>query len=411
MSDWRVRWGVMLGACVAAVFIATGGHRSVAPGSVEGEGGPLLSDCDGAIEELVIQYVPEAAPIVDTAYREFLRQVPGEVTVHVVCPGKDAFDDLVARVGPVPCELSSVFTDHPMTSWARDRWLALAPSGSGVPVTLLSPREEAGSDIWPARAGDQQVGDDLARALPRKVLSRRSELYFDGGDFVSSDRAVFVSPRVVARNVQRTAATSEELRLRLSRALGREMILLSDAPEHHAGMYMMAAGSRTVVVGDPAMAERLIAGAGSGAPAVFCPPEGDDLSEETRHRFDAVADRCLEAGYRVVRLPVVPGRDGRTYVTYTNVIINHRGGTSTVYMPIYRGAEALNEAAAGIWQELGYRVLRVDCTAAYVHFGSLRCLVNVLRREVAPRAETRLAASSADGYRLEHAEHGVWSRP
>ncbi len=55
-------------------------------------------------------------------------------------------------------------------------------------------------------------------------------------------------------------------------------------------------------------------------------------------------------------------------------------GHRTVYMPVYRGAEALNDAAEAVWRRLGWDVRRVDCTDAYRHFGSLRCLVNVLSR-------------------------------
>ena len=38
------------------------------------------------------------------------------------------------------------------------------------------------------------------------------------------------------------------------------------------------------------------------------------------------------------------------------------------------------KAAAAVWRSAGWQVRRVDCTASYVHFGSLRCLVNVLAR-------------------------------
>jgi len=86
-------------------------------------------------------------------------------------------------------------------------------------------------------------------------------------------------------------------------------------------------------------------------------------------------------GYRVVRIPIVPGHDGRTYVTYLNAILDRRGGRRMVYMPVFSGAGPLNRAAAEVWTGLGYEVRSVDCDACYPHFGSLRCLVNVLRRD------------------------------
>ena len=108
-----------------------------------------------------------------------------------------------------------------------------------------------------------------------------------------------------------------------------------------------------------------------------------DTSAETQRRFDAVARTCREAGYSVLRMPVVPAADGRTYWTYLNVVIDRRGAERIVYMPVYRGAEALNREAAGRWRAAGFRVRPVDCTATFRHGGSLRCLVNVLARKPA----------------------------
>ena len=76
----------------------------------------------------------------------------------------------------------------------------------------------------------------------------------------------------------------------------------------------------------------------------------------------------------------MPGLDGRTYLTYLNVILDERDGGRIVYMPIYGHAAAINAAAAEVWRQLGYLVRPVDCSTAYRHFGSLRCLVNVLSR-------------------------------
>ncbi len=324
--------------------------------------GPLLPDSDGALEEIVIQYVPPAADIVTTAYREFLGGLPATVTVRVVCPDRDAFDDLARRMGTVACGLEPVLTGHPMTTWARDRWLALSTRG-GKGTLLLCPAVEAGEEVWPARAGDRRIAADLAAALPH-VDARRSGLVFDGGDFVADAETVFVSPRVARRN---PGLTSAELHRRLSTVLERNVVLLEHAPDHHAGMYLMTAGRRTALVGDPSLARDIV---GDGA------PNDPDWSADTQARFDAVAEAVAGAGYRVVRIPVVPGRDGRTWLTGLNVILDGR----TVHLPVLRGAEPFNRASAGVWRSLGFTVRPVDCTATYRHFGSLRCLVNVLRR-------------------------------
>lgn len=372
----RVPLGVLLGLVGAAIVLAVVDPRPATPASLPAT---VLSDCDGAIQEIVIHYVSNAADIVGDAYRDFLQQLSSEVLVQVVVPDLVAFDDLSARVGPTDCRLEAVVVGHPITTWSRDRWLALGRDGQDL-TTLLGPRSEQSEEIWPERAGDAQVGHDLARALGRRVAFRRSSLFFDGGDFVADRHRVFVTPDVLLRNLQQTVQTGDDLQKWLEHVLNRTVVLLDDAPPYHAGMFMMAAGEQTVIVGDPLAAKQILSKSGPGQAREFGPPIGMDFSVETIAQFDAVADQCRQAGYRVVRIPVVPGRDGRTYLTYVNVIIDQRDGTRIVYMPVYDGVDTLNRAAADVWASVGYEVRKVNCTACYRHFGSLRCLVNVVSR-------------------------------
>ena len=83
---------------------------------------------------------------------------------------------------------------------------------------------------------------------------------------------------------------------------------------------------------------------------------------------------------RRVHSALAPGKDGRTYLTYLNSILDQREGKRVVYAPTFDGAEALNAAAANVWESVGYEVRPVNCTSSYRLFGSLRCLVSVLRR-------------------------------
>lgn len=135
-----------------------------------------------------------------------------------------------------------------------------------------------------------------------------------------------------------------------------------------------------MLVGDPVMARRILADSEDVGFGTLCPPQGADFSKETIARFDSVADQCQRAGYRVVRIPVVPGCDGRTYITYVNVIVDQRDGKRIVYMPVYDAVDPLNHAATLVWPRLGYEVRPVDCTACSRYFGSLRCLVNIVSR-------------------------------
>ncbi|MBN2496583.1 MAG: agmatine deiminase family protein [Deltaproteobacteria bacterium] len=364
-TDPRIRLGSLLGASISLLIATT---CRIGP---ERTHGPLLADCEGALDEIAIHYTRAAAPIVAPTYRAFLSALPQGVTVHVLVPERDDFDDLRSRLGELRCRLHAVVAGHPLTPWSRDRYLAFEPLAGGSAL-LLSPRAEEGAELWPERAGDERAGADLAAAL-EGVTDRRDHLAFDGGDFAADAQTAFVTPAVLDRNLGVAVRSAAQLSTRLETLLGREVVLLADSPEHHAGMFMMPIGERRVVVGDPALAEKL---AGKKALELVDP----DLRPETRRRFDAVARACERAGYRVLRAPVLPDRDGRSYLSYVNVVLDVRAGARTVYMPVYAGAETLNAAAAFIWRQAGYRVVPVDCTRTYRHAGSLRCLVNVLRR-------------------------------
>lgn len=382
MFRWQTAAGVGLGLLMAlAILSGVSDRRAGRPLP----SGPILSECDGQVRELVIHFEPAAREIVVPVYRDLLRALENGVTVHVVCPTRGAFDELLAAVGPVPCRLNPIVVNHPVTAWSRDRWVALSPPGRGRATTVLSPRGEAAEEIWPARAGDERVGQDLATALAPAVRARRSNLYFDGGDVLADGENVFVVPRLLPRNLQHTVRDREELLRILAAEFKRRVVLLEQAPDHHAGMFMVSTGRRTMLVGDPGLGRRC-ARADSAEDGRRCPslftnlPGGPDFSPETQRLFDAVAHQCAAAGYRVVRLPVVPARDGRTYLTYANAVIDDLRPRRLVFLPFYRGHEPLNAAARAVWEGLGFEVRPVDCTSAYRHFGSLHCLVNVLRR-------------------------------
>ena len=378
LAHYRIPLGVALGLLGAAAALAV--WPATGPAPADQPAGTLLSECDGALGELVIHYLPEAAATVAPIYRDFLRQLPAEVTVRVVCRGQEDFDDLTVRVGPVACGLAPVLVDHAITGWSRDRWLALRPASVGKGTILLCPRGENGAGVWPAREGDERVAGDLAAAL-KPVTVQHSDLFFDGGDVAADSETAFVTPAMPLRNVQRTVETIEELRERLARVLNRRVVLLHGTPDHHTAMTMIPVGDRTVLVGDPALAKRLLDAAGQNVDEAFSTAGGPDFSPAAIAQFDAAAEQCRAADYRVVRIPTVPGRDGRTFFTYVNVIMECRGDQRIVYMPVFSAAEGLNRAAAEVWTELGYEVRPVNCDSCYRCFGTLHCLVNVLRRE------------------------------
>ena len=355
--------------------------------------GPMMSECDGALHEIVIQYTSGAQNVLPV-YRDFLPLLGKDVTVDVVVPDQSSIDELRSALPKLLCTLRPMTTEHPMTAWSRDRWVALLPARAGEATTLLAPRGENGADTWPARAGDQRIASDLAAALSPRVTSLRSGLEFDGGDLLCDGENIFATRALLDRNLNRTVGSRDELIRTLESELHRRVILMDDSPDHHAGMFMMAAADHTMLVADPSLAVKFTIDL-SDLSMVAAPkpaghlgisqllatlPGGPDFSERTQRQLDRIAEQCAAAGFRVVRIPTIPAMDRKTYLTYVNVISEVRDGHRIVYMPVYRGAEALNDAAERVWREIGYDVKRIDCTSTYQCFGNLHCLVNVLAR-------------------------------
>lgn len=380
MKLHRSTWlGVLIGLAVAAavlVFV----ERGKKPPPRWPEAGPLLSDCDGQMRELVIQYTARSAKIAAPTYAAFLPLLPADVTVRVVCPARSDYDDLMKRVGEVKCRTLPVCTGHPMTCWSRDRWLALSPLEPGGPATLLCPAAEDAQEAWQEREGDARVAGDLAKAFPKQIKSFRSRLLFDGGDFVCDSETAFVNPSVIQRNIPSVVRNEKELVDELAQLLKRKIVLLRKAPRHHTEMFMTLLPGKLALVGDPYEGVRLAHQRQETLDLMSETAGEPDESEAIQKSFDTVALACSEAGYRVVRLPLLAGRGSRAWMSYANVVVDNRDGKTIVYMPVYTGAEVLNETAEEIWRECGVEVRRVDCTSAFASFGSLHCLVSIMAR-------------------------------
>jgi hypothetical protein len=324
-----------------------------------------------------MQYT-SGSTIVWPVYRQFLGYQPAGVTVYMVCPGQQDFSEIQGQIGQLQCKIIPIFTGHPITTWARDRWVQLAPASPGGAITLLAPKGELQQENWPQRAGDSHVAEDIAGFLAPSVRADRSSLYFDGGDLLADEKFVFVTPAVLRRNLQHTVADRQELIDRLQNDLHRPVILMDDAPDHHAGMYMMAIGTGRMLVGDPSLAAPLL---DATDPTLTAMTGGPDFTPQAQKRFDAVAKLATDHSCQVTRIPIIPGQNGKQYLTYVNVIMDIRDGRSIVFMPTYRDQPKLNAAAQGVWESLGYQVYPIDCTTLWPQGGTLHCLVNVLERD------------------------------
>jgi hypothetical protein len=92
-----------------------------------------------------------------------------------------------------------------------------------------------------------------------------------------------------------------------------------------------------------------------------------------------VAQELTLAGFDVRRVPLVPLDDGLTYVSYDNALLERRGGALHVYLPQF-GFPELDARGRAVYEELGAVVHPIDVTGIWPYNGTVRCLVNVLRR-------------------------------
>lgn len=375
--------GIGVGLLLAGLILwrqDKGGHP-VTPG-------PLISECDGHLSRVVIQYIAGAEPVIPV-YQDFLTKLDANVQVIAAVPGKADWDELSAKLGPLAGRLQPVMVGHLISSWSRDRWLLLEPSKESVYPRLLCAANEDGVSQWPQRAGDATIAYDLARQVPH-VSADRSTLGFDGGDFLCDGERIFVAERMLSRNIPTEAPTPEALMDRLKKDLGRPVVLLRGVPSHHVAMYMAAAKRGVMVVGDPAWGKQLLDQSSQAAKdRAKGLPQGADLSQKMIDACNAAAQQAADAGCKVVRIPVIPGGDGRAYITYTNVVIDGINPNApsremprpVVYMPVYDDMDELNAAATKTWEGLGYEVRPINCTSVYHLGGVIHCLVNVIDRK------------------------------
>src|SRR5689334_1159407 len=103
--------GVLLGSLIAAGVIASL-HSEPTIGPTRAT---ILSECDGAIHSVAIQYV-SGADCALPVYAAFLRQLTGDVKVFGICPEQADFRELQAAVAR---PLTPVIVHHEMTCWSR----------------------------------------------------------------------------------------------------------------------------------------------------------------------------------------------------------------------------------------------------------------------------------------------------
>lgn len=366
---------ILLGAALAvAVVLGIGALR----GHSAPAGFTAVADDGGAMTAIAIHFDPRVVAEVGETYEDLLHELPSDVTVYVLVEKAADFSRLqellatwhVAR----PDRFQSVVVGKRITTWSRDRY-TLADSKTG-PVLLVPPRPTKAN---PARENDWDAPFALADAVPG-LRTHIADLVFEGGDMTVTSKYVFATAVLRERNEGGDLYDPKELRAWLRHYTGKEPIILgdtaADVPAHHIGMFVTPLDDHRIMVGDPDMGLALFDRSKSDASVL---PYPIDRREQTLQRFRNVIAQLDAAGFELIRVPLVPLTDGLTYITYNNVLLEHRDGALHAYVPQF-GLPAMDRAGRDAFAAAGVVVHPIRVANIYRYNGTVRCLVNIVRR-------------------------------
>jgi hypothetical protein len=391
--------GVALGLAVALGALRFASYAKPPPVPMgRGLAGGIVREDSGALDEVLVHYVPRLEPLVADAYADFLGTLDPATRIVAIVPKpdggagpspRDRLHAMLTRIdgsGALAQRTRIVDVDGPISVWSKDRALVMAPNGSGggsaSRTGLLIPGPP--DPRWKERANDWRTLAQVAAAIPERFYVHQLPLDFDAGDFDVAGGRVLVDDNLVTKNRNRGVADVTELRRLLEGALGRAVSVLGvadgDVPRHHMSMYMAALDGGVALVGDPASAMAVVGR--DYAPGEVDPDTGDplraDFSDAMVSRFERAASDLAAAGWRVVRIPEVPFLD-KTYMAYTNGVYETRGGAKVAWMPTFDVPE-LDARARAVYESLGWTVRPVRGRRLFPLHGTIGCLVNVLGR-------------------------------
>lgn len=415
MSPRHRAWLLAAAGVLLLAFAARLAWQSGPVHPLERSAEALLPDVGGPIRL--------AATSLNSARRSALRNAPlmnrianvlhETIELLVLVDDRDAFT--VTR-DPWPGRLRFVEVDpeRTITVWPQDPFVVLA--GEDEPVLLQPARFE--------RGGDDRMAQALANARGWEL--RRSELLFEGGNLVSDERRIYIGAETIRRNAIERGESDLGIAARFEAELGREIWVVGPLPQPvgHLDLVLTPLGDGAVLLADPEWGADLAEGADPahvrefereserqffGHPWIEAleQPDGKevrspeivgttasvvDQSRTLASDFAQIARELETRGLRVERIPFLgpkraapndgPGRRGPGYpvLSYNNVLLEERGGSRIVYLPLY-GLPELDEAAANVWRELGYTPRPISGLATTAMYGgSLRCAVKVLAR-------------------------------
>jgi len=173
----------------------------------------------------------------------------------------------------------------------------------------------------------------------------------------------------------------------------------------HMDMGMTPIDSDKILVGDPSIAVAAVnnmtaeqrADHNARLNSALGLPAGNDtlaeLVEEStvnephlQHNFDVNAKKVADEGYMIDRLPYLQGPPGRSWVTYNNCLMesytrDDGSKVRRVFLPTY-DLPILDGIAKETYEKQGFEVIPLNLAALTSWRGAIRCISNVLDRNV-----------------------------
>lgn len=383
----------------------------------------LVSSAHGKLGEMLLA-IPKYATVdpLGAVYRDLLGKLPARCELLVATHESTAeqVERWISDANPDPEATIVSLPDNLIFSvWAEDSWVAARDRRSGE-VYLLEPYEFR-------RYADTLILNEISRPSGR-FNSRRTPLYFEGGNLLVGDDFFMIGADYPARSlgymgtaIHRSPQENDELAVR--RLYGeyldgeRELVVIGSRipvptatvrdveidgepwkellyagnkkntkqPLFHIDMFITLAGrdergKYRVLVGDPGMATETL----GNAP---WPHAMQDV-------FDDIAEQLDRLGFGVVRnpLPLAYMDNSREkvrtwyFATANNALVEIDKDARRVWLPSYgharwKNLERTDTRNCSIWEDLGFDVtLLGDFHPLAENLGAVHCIKKYLAR-------------------------------
>lgn len=362
-------------------------HRRAAPRT--DPGAALLPDNAGTIKEILIHYT--GAQGINNVLRDLDRYMPTDIRFVVATANAEATSEFekgfLGTAAKTDRQIDYHEVDLDISVWARDRCIARS-FADDRPAPFIVPRPNENAETWRLKEHFAPFALESADLL---TDVRADQIVLEGGNVVGTLTHAFVGANALAANDDPAAEqpSPELAKRRLESVLGKPVIIvgksIDEVPWLHVDMYLTPVAKDAVLVADLYLAEQLYALDAMGKRLTAQPCDDDirtAISIESE-QLDEIAWNLEDRGFEVARLPAIVNFDENWMLTYNNVLMDFRGTEKTVYLPQY-GVEALDEYAVAAYQKLGFSVRPIDVSETYDSGGAVRCVANVIKRQLTP---------------------------